>query len=269
MKWCFCSSWASYLNSEWCQDVSVNCSCFAKTKWTQHLFDPCACTSQDEYCTTELCLSVDKLTKKKQQRTQRQGRDCVNVQMSTSMKCTICHMLKLKELTPLLNCRRLLKAVSCHHRSFSFVPPSAISTFVPPAISRKRSPKFFASALVRNPSRCFVKRSAVLFFVSTRLTERRFCRIHCCIAKHRKSRSVTPPGPLRCRMCLAESESIARRTEASWWSSLKSSASPNNSPAQALAWLRRTLLHKNWDWLQSASDFGCTLLRSVHRNDIP
>ena len=30
-------------------------------------------------------------------------------------------MLKLKELTPLLNCRRLLKAVSCHHRSFSFV----------------------------------------------------------------------------------------------------------------------------------------------------
>ena len=37
-----------------------------------------------------------------------------------------CHMLKLKELTHLLNCKRLLKAVSCHHRS-SFVPPSAIS----------------------------------------------------------------------------------------------------------------------------------------------
>ena len=33
-------------------------------------------------------------------------------------------------------------------------------------------------------------------------------------------------------------------------------------------WLRGTLLHKNWDWLQSASDFGCTLLRSVHCNDI-
>ena len=32
---------------------------------TQGLFDPCACTSQDEYCTTELCLSVDKLKKKK------------------------------------------------------------------------------------------------------------------------------------------------------------------------------------------------------------
>ena len=32
---------------------------------TQGLFDPCACTSQDEYCTTELCLSVDKRRKKK------------------------------------------------------------------------------------------------------------------------------------------------------------------------------------------------------------
>ena len=30
---------------------------------TQGLFDPCACTSQDEYCTNELYLSVDKLKK--------------------------------------------------------------------------------------------------------------------------------------------------------------------------------------------------------------
>ena len=81
-------------------------------------------------------------------------------------------MLKLKELTPLLNCRRSLKAVICHHQSFPFVPLSAITTFVPPsAISRKRSPNFFAKALVRILSRCFVKRSAVLFFVSTRLTD--------------------------------------------------------------------------------------------------
>ena len=35
----------------------------------QALFDPCACTSQDEYCTTELCLSVDKLKKKTKQTT--------------------------------------------------------------------------------------------------------------------------------------------------------------------------------------------------------
>ena len=79
-------------------------------------------------------------------------------------------MLKMKELTPLLNCRRLLEAVSCHHLSSSFVPSSAVPTFVPPARSRKRSRNFFASALVSNPSRCFVKRSAVFFFVSTRLT---------------------------------------------------------------------------------------------------
>ena len=62
-------------------------------------------------------------------------------------------------------------------------------------------------------SRCFVKRSAVLFFVPTRLTDRRFSRIHCCIDKHRISMCLSPPGPLSCRMCLAESESISRRTE--------------------------------------------------------
>ena len=44
------------------------------------------CTSQDEYCTTELYLSVDRLKKKnKQQGRQRQGRDGVSVQMSMSM----------------------------------------------------------------------------------------------------------------------------------------------------------------------------------------
>ena len=43
-------------------------------------------TSQDEYCTTELYLSVDKLKKKnKQQGRQRQGRDGVSVQMSKSV----------------------------------------------------------------------------------------------------------------------------------------------------------------------------------------
>ena len=58
-------------------------------------------------------------------------------------------------------------------------------------------------------------------------------------------------GTLRWRMCLADSESISRRTETLLWSS------------------RGILLYKKWDWLQSASNFGCTLLRSVHRNDIP
>ena len=63
------------------------CSCFRKDKMkTQGLFDPRACTSQDEYCTTELYLSVDKLKKKnEQQGRQRQGRDGVGVQMSMSV----------------------------------------------------------------------------------------------------------------------------------------------------------------------------------------
>ena len=72
---------------------------------------------------------------------------------------------------------------------------------------------FFASDCIRNPSRCFVKKSAVLFFVSTRLTDRRLSLIHCCIDKHRISMCLSPPGPLRCRMCLAESESLKRCSE--------------------------------------------------------
>ena len=41
---------------------------------------------------------MDKLKKKnKQQGRQRQGRDGVSVQMSMSMKCTICYMLKLNK----------------------------------------------------------------------------------------------------------------------------------------------------------------------------
>ena len=98
------------------------------------------------------------------------------------------------------------KALSRHHSSVS-------STIVPFVPSRIRSPRFFGSDCVRNPSRCFVKTSAVLFFVSNRLADKRFSRIHCCIAKHRISKCSSPPNPLHCRMCLAESESISRRTE--------------------------------------------------------
>ena len=171
-------------------------------------------------------------------------------------------MLKLKELTVLLNCRRLFKkTVSCHHRLFPFVPPSAISTFVPPsAISRKRNPNFFASARVRNPSRCIMKRSAVLFFVSTRLTDGRFSRIHCCIDKHRISMCLSPPGPLRCRMCLAESESI--------WKFLEEFSESQQFSGVSTGCVELCFTRTETE-LQSASDFGCTSLRSVHRNDIP
>ena len=80
------------MESECCQDDSVNCSCFRKDKnETQGLFDPCAVcanTGQTAHCTTELYVSVDKLKNKKtnkQQGKQRQGRDGVSVQMSMSM----------------------------------------------------------------------------------------------------------------------------------------------------------------------------------------
>ena len=52
----------------------------------------------------------------------------------------------------------------------------------------------------------------VVFFESTRLTGRRFSHTHYCIAKQCISMCSTPPGHLRCRMCLVGSESISRRT---------------------------------------------------------
>ena len=68
------------MSFECCQGDSVNCSYFRKDKMTtQGLFDPCACTSQDEFCTTEL------KKKNKQQGRQRQGRDGFSAQMSMSM----------------------------------------------------------------------------------------------------------------------------------------------------------------------------------------
>ena len=88
--------------------------------------------------------------------------------------------------TPLLDWNRCSKALSRHHSQV--IPVRTIP-------SKIRRTSFFASDCVRNPSRCFVKRSAVLFFVSTPLTDRRCSRIHCCIAKHHISMCLSPPGP--------------------------------------------------------------------------
>ena len=89
-----------------------------------------------------------------------------------------------------------LEALVQIHQPLSFVPQDS-----KPKLLRKRL-----------CSQSIVKRSAVLFFVSTRPTDRRFSRIHCCIAKHRISIWVSPLGQLRCRMCLVESESISTPT---------------------------------------------------------
>ena len=71
---------------------------------------------------------------------------------------------------------------------------SSQSSFVP---SKIRSPNSLSSDCVLGPSRCLVGGSAVLSFASTRSTDRRFSRIHCCMAKHRISICLSPPGPLR------------------------------------------------------------------------
>ena len=112
-------------------------------------------------------------------------------------------------------CLHSVHSVNCETENaytpaFSAVQKLSSSPFVP---SRNRSPSFLARDCVLGPSRCFVERSAVLFFVSTQLTGKRFSRIHCCIARHRISLCLSPRGPLRFGMRLAESESITRRTE--------------------------------------------------------
>ena len=140
------------------------------------------------HCTTDLCLSVNKL------KTEKKKEQCECTDVSVYAGYILSTVKKSTDIPARLDA--LFK--------------SSQSSFVP---SRIRSPSFLASDCVLGPSRCFVKRSAVLSFVSTRSTDRRFSRIHCCSAKHRISMCLSPPGPLRCRMCRAESQSISRRTE--------------------------------------------------------
>ena len=56
----------------------------------------CVHGSQAVYCTTDLCLSVDKL--KKEKNNNREKND-VSVQRSMSMECTFCPLSKLRLLT--------------------------------------------------------------------------------------------------------------------------------------------------------------------------
>ena len=159
------------------------------------------------YCTTDLCLSVDKL------KTEKTKEQCQCTEVIVYVRYILSTVKTESTHTP-----ARLDAL------FKSSQPSLVP-------SRIRSPSFLPSDCDLGPSRRFVKRSAVLSFVSTRSTDRRFSRIHCCSAKHRISMCLSPPGPLRCRMCLAESESISRRFETLQCSSLKSP----RSPAQALA----------------------------------
>ena len=105
----------------------INDTCLQKTRLkTIGLFDPnevCAYRGQTVYRTTELCLSVDQW-----EEDNKQGRNDVCVQCLCNVQSVTCG--KLKELTPLLECRRLLKAVSCHHLS-AVIVPFAVPTFVP------------------------------------------------------------------------------------------------------------------------------------------
>ena len=153
-------------------------------------------------------------------------------------------------MLPKWTCSTLASSLSAHDtRQLLFVMATVENTYTPARLEAlftsfqssatllTCSPSSFESDRVLGPSKCFVKRSAVLSLVSTRPTDRRFSRIHCCTAKHRDSMCLSPSGPLLCRVWHAAPESILRWTETLQWSSLKS-ARPRSSRKH---WLRRTL----------------------------
>ena len=100
------------------------------------------------YCTTELCLSVDKLKKNK-----KQGRNDVGVLRSVSMYCTFCQLLKLRILTTLLDWKR---------SSFQSSPFSLI---------RIISTKIFCGLWVLFPTRHLVEELIEIFLL-----------VVCCVA---------------------------------------------------------------------------------------
>ena len=75
---------------------------------------------------------------------------------------------------------------------------SQSSPFVPSTI---RSLNFLARDCVLGASRCFVKRSAVVSFVSTRSTDRRL-HVSTVVWPSIVFRHASPPGPLRAAECV-------------------------------------------------------------------
>ena len=138
------------------------------------------------YGATDLCQSVHKL---KREKTRRKRCWCTEASV-----CVVYFLSTVKTENTYTPAR--LEAL------FN----SSQSSLVP---SKIRSPSFLASDYVLGQSRCFVMQYCLScpFEPPTDV----FSRIHCCLARHRIS--ICLSGPLRCRMCRAECESISRRTE--------------------------------------------------------
>ena len=163
----------------------------------------CVHGSQAVYCTTELCLSVDKLKE--------EGKNN-NKEGTMSMLCTFCQLLKLRILTLLLDWRRLFKsALSRHHSSVILV--RSIRTIRTIRTIQDSKPRLLRKRLCSQSIQMFREEICGVVLRVTRLTDRRFSHTHCCMAKHRVSMCLSQAGPLRCRMSLAESASLQRRNE--------------------------------------------------------
>ena len=117
----------------------------------------CAHEESMVYCTTHLCLTVNKSKEEKNK-------------LAFRCQCYVVYILSTVETEDTYTPARL-KALL----------PGSQSSVHPVTCS----PSFLESDCVRGPSKNFVKRSAVLFFVSTRPTDGPFSLIHCCIAKQR------------------------------------------------------------------------------------
>ena len=109
----------------------------------------CACTDKLCFCTTELCLSVGQAEEEKQQ----QGR-----KRFSSTEVNVCEMYILSIVKSENTSHPCSTGGAVQKLSVVTIPQSSPSVqFVQ---SRIRSPSFFASDCLRNPFRCFVKRSA-------------------------------------------------------------------------------------------------------------
>ena len=114
------------MNNAWYQDDSVNCSCFRKRQielkgCSIHVRARVRMSIVQLSC---VCLWISWRKKNKQKGRQQQGRDCVSVQMSVSMLCTIWHMLKLNELKHTCSTADALK--SCQLSSSVFLVRTTI-----------------------------------------------------------------------------------------------------------------------------------------------
>ena len=194
------------------------------------------------YSATDVCLSVNKLNKEKKEENnvsaQRSVSTCVR-----SVNCSNWEYL-----------HKQCRYATCDERKKRSVVANFFWSMKAPSVSPVTyNPSSLESDRVLGPSRCFVKRSVVLSFVYTRHTDGRFSLVHCCKAKHRMSMCMSPLGHLLWNTISRQNWHFVKEC---WEKFCKT-----QQLSCASTWLRRILLHKNWNrWLSVAGSCYTTWL---------